>query len=68
MGHTRVRAHTYIHTHTHPFRSGSRVWRGSLPLILALQEFLNLGQHCGAQVQLPQGTRKTAVYDAISWP
>lgn len=56
------------HTQTYLHSDGSRVWRGSLPLIFALQKFLNLGQHCGAQVQLPQGARETAGYDVISRP
>lgn len=55
-------------THAYFHSDCSRVWRGSLPLILALQKFLDLGQHCGAQIQLPQGARETAEYDAISHP
>lgn len=58
------------HMHTYPFfhSGGSRVWRGFLPLILALEKFLNLWQHCGAQVQLPQGAGEKAGCDAISQP
>lgn len=56
------------HTHTPISIDSCRVWRDSLPLILALQQFLDLGQHCGAQVQLPQGARETAGYDASSRP
>jgi hypothetical protein len=58
----------YAHTHTPISIDSCRVWRDSLPLILALQQFLDLGQHCGAQVQLPQGARETAGYDASSRP
>lgn len=56
-----------MHTHSYSHRQ-LQGWRDSLPLILALQKFLDLGQNCSAQVQLPQGARETAGYDASSPP